>query len=364
MIYHLLMPLGEAGGIFNVIRYQTFRGIMATMTAFIVCFLIAPYFIKEMRARQYGQEIRGDGPKSHLAKQGTPTMGGTFILLGLAAGTLLWSRLDNPYVWLVLVITFGYGALGLLDDYRKIRQKSSRGVPARWKFAWQIIVAAVSVSVVFFWNRNDPALSLSTVLVFPFFKDASLDLGYAYIPFAVVVIVAWGNAVNLTDGLDGLAIGPTILAAVTFGVFAYAAGHGRVAEYLQIPFIPFAGELAVFCAATFGAGLAFLWFNTYPAQVFMGDVGSLALGGALGAIAVVTKNEIVSIIIGGVFVLETASVILQVASFKLTGKRLFKMAPIHHHFELKGWAEPKVIVRFWIISILLALAAFATLKLR
>ncbi|HVO31811.1 MAG TPA: phospho-N-acetylmuramoyl-pentapeptide-transferase [bacterium] len=357
---------------------------MGFFTAILISFLIGPYFIAWMQKKQYGEQIRTDGPQGHFSKKGTPTMGGTFILLALVVGTLCWSRLDHPYTWLVIAITVGYGAIGFADDWIKVHYKNKAGLAGRKKLFWQTLIATVALLGTYwwalpsfhpvhvaapaphFWRMGLPWFQdLSpTELHVPFFKNVRPDIGWLYLPFAVFVIVAMSNAVNLTDGLDGLAIGPTMIWAGTFGVFSYLGGNAVFAEYLKIPHVPDAGELIIFCAATIGAGMGFLWYNTYPAQVFMGDVGALALGGALGAVSVVTKNEFIGAFVGGIFVLEAVSVVTQVASFKLTGKRIFKMAPIHHHFELKGWPEPRVIVRFWIIAILLALMGLATLKLR
>ncbi len=368
MLYHLLLWLQtEAPSlkVLNVVRYQTFRAMLGFFTAIVVAFVIGPPFIRWMQKKQYGQAIRTDGPQAHLSKKGTPTMGGAFILAAILAGTLLWSRLDHPYTWLVLAITVGYGAIGFVDDWKKIQYRDPRGLSGRKKLFAQFTIAAAALIATYVWALPTFSPGMSpTELHVPFFKNFRPDLGWLYLPFAMLVIVGTSNAVNLTDGLDGLAIGPTMIEAATFGVFAYVGGNAVFADYLNIAHVPYAGELLIFCAATIGAGMGFLWFNTYPAQVFMGDVGALALGGALGAIAVVTKNELISIVIGGIFVVEALSVITQVASFKMTGKRIFKMAPIHHHFELKGWPEPKVIVRFWIISVLLALFGLATLKLR
>lgn len=305
-----------------------------------------------------GQAIRSDGPQSHLSKKGTPTMGGGLMLMAITLSTLLWADLTSAHIWIALLTTLGLGLVGYVDDYKKVVQKNPKGISAKQKMAGQIIVSLIAAGAIYYLRDTPP------VLKFPFFKDWSLDLGVMFIPFAVFVIVGASNAVNLTDGLDGLAVGPTITTAVTFALLAYCAGHLKIAEYLQIPYIAGAGELAIFLGSVGAACLGFLWYNTYPAQVFMGDVGSLSLGGALAVSAVITKNEILLAICGGIFVLEAFSVMAQVASFKMTGKRVFKMAPIHHHFELKGWAEPKVIVRFWIISILLALATLSTLKLR
>lgn len=358
MLYHLLYPLHESIGVFNVFKYITFRTFGATLTAMVLCLLLGSRYIRWLKEKQIGQAIRELGPQSHMSKKGTPTMGGGLILGCIALSTLLWADLRNHYIWVALFVMIGTGLIGWVDDYRKVVQKNSKGLSARQKLIWQTVVA-LAASIFMYWMRDTPP-----VLKFPFFKDLALDLGVFFIPFAAFVIVGTSNAVNLTDGLDGLAVGPTITTALTFAVLAYSAGNFVIAEYLQIPFVSGSGELAIFLASTGAACLGFLWFNAYPAEVFMGDVGALALGGALGVSAVITKNEFLLVICGGVFVVEALSVMLQVASFKLTGKRIFKMAPIHHHFELKGWPEPKVIVRFWIVSIMLALATLATLKLR
>ena len=345
---------------FGVVRYLTLRAIFGVLTALGISLLLGPWMIRTLNNLQIGQSVRSDGPQSHLIKSGTPTMGGALILMAIFIATLLWSDLSNRFVWVVLVVTFAFGAVGWVDDYRKVVRKDSRGLPARWKYFWQS-VAGLGAACFLYFTAASPA---ETQLIIPFFKDVALSLGPFYIVLAYFVIVGSSNAVNLTDGLDGLAIMPTVLVGGALGVFAYLVGNVQFASYLHIPFIPGVGELVVFCAALAGAGLGFLWFNTYPAQVFMGDVGALALGAALGVIAVMVRHEIVLFIMGGIFVLETVSVILQVASFKLTGKRIFRMAPIHHHFELKGWPEPRVIVRFWIITVMLVLFGLATLKLR
>lgn len=357
MLYHLLYPLHEHFSAFYVFRYITFRSIYAAITALAIALLLGPWLIERLQILQIGQSIRRDGPESHFKKEGTPTMGGTLILLAIVLPTLLWADLTNLYVWIVLFVTVGFGAVGFVDDWRKIKKRNSDGLSARQKMIWLTLIALAAAVLLYL-------AGFKTILAFPFIKSLRPDLGIVYILFVVLVIVGSGNAVNLTDGLDGLAIGPMIIASGTYLIFAYAAGNYKVADYLQITGVPGAGELCVLCSAMVGAGLGFLWFNAYPAQVFMGDVGSLSLGGALGTIAVITKQEIVLVIVGGIFVMEALSVIVQVASFKLYGKRVFRMAPIHHHFELKGWPEPKVIVRFWIISIMLALVAISTLKLR
>jgi phospho-N-acetylmuramoyl-pentapeptide-transferase len=348
----------ETYSFLNVFKYITFRTFGAAITSVILCMVIGPAYIRFLQRKQMGQAIRDDGPQSHLSKKGTPTMGGGLILLGITFPLLLWGDLTNINVWVALLTTLFFGVIGYIDDYRKVVQKNPKGLSARQKLLGQFLVA-IAAAVTLYVLRETPP-----VLKFPFFKDLSLDLGLLFIPFAAFVIVGASNAVNLTDGLDGLAVGPTITTSVTFLILAYCAGNAKIAEYLQIPYVPGSGELAVFCGVVAASCLGFLWFNTYPAQVFMGDVGSLALGAALGVVAVITKNEILLALCGGIFVLEALSVMAQVASFKMTGKRVFRMAPIHHHFELKGWAEPKVIVRFWIISILLALVTLSTLKLR
>ena len=357
MLYHLLYPLaGEFGG-FNVFRYITFRTAAATLTALFLSFLLGPRLITALARLRVGQPIREIGPDHH-AKAGTPTMGGLLILLSLLVAVLLWSELDNRPVWIVLGLTVGYAILGFADDYRKVTQRRSDGVSGRVKLFWQFLLAFAVALAIYFRPGFSAELSV------PFFKDFSPHLGILYVPFAALVIVSFSNAVNLTDGLDGLAIGPVMITAGTLLLLAYAAGNKTIAEYLAIAYVPGAGQLAIFCGALVGGGLGFLWFNTYPAQLFMGDVGSLALGGALGTIAVLVQQEILLGVVGGIFMLEMFSVMIQVASFKLTGKRVFLMAPIHHHYEKQGWAEQKIVVRFWIVSIILALVALSSLKLR
>jgi phospho-N-acetylmuramoyl-pentapeptide-transferase len=358
VLYRLLITLQESVGPLNVFRYITFRSLLGMLTALALALFLGPTIIEALRKLRVGQAIREDGPQSHLKKAGTPTMGGTLMLFSLVVSTLAWSDPANLKVWVVLGVTLGFGAVGFFDDYLKVTRRHSRGLPARLKF-WSLVVIA-TVGCAILWSRP----GFDTRLYIPFLKGLQPDLGWFYLPFAVFVVVGASNAVNLTDGLDGLAIGPIITASLTYLIFTYAAGHVRIAEYLQIPYVPGAGELAIFCAAIAGSALGFLWYNAYPAQVFMGDVGSLAMGGALGMVAIVSNFEIVLALVGGVFVMETVSVMLQVASFKARRKRIFRMAPIHHHFELKGWAEPKIIVRFWIISIILSLLALTTLKLR
>ncbi|MDX2482009.1 MAG: phospho-N-acetylmuramoyl-pentapeptide-transferase [Desulfuromusa sp.] len=358
MLYHLLYPLHTEYSVLYVFRYITFRTIYATITALLISFILGPWLIATLQRMQIGQTIRKVGPESHFVKEGTPTMGGALILLAIILPTLLWADLTNLYIWVTLLVTTGYGAVGFIDDYLKVVRKNSNGISARQKLFWQILIALIASLLLYRSGTFDTHLSL------PFFKNVNPDLGAFYILFAILVMVGSSNAVNLTDGLDGLAIGPMIIAAGTFLLLAYLVGNAKLADYLQIASIQGAGELAILCGAMVGAGLGFLWFNSYPAQVFMGDVGSLSLGGALGTIAVITKNEFVLVIVGGIFVIEALSVIVQVISFRYWGRRVFRMAPIHHHFELKGWAEPKIIVRFWIISIVLALIALSTLKLR
>jgi phospho-N-acetylmuramoyl-pentapeptide-transferase len=345
---------------FHVFQYLTLRAILGTLTAFVIALLVGPSMIKRLSQFHVGQTIRDDGPQSHLSKAGTPTMGGALILIAIALTTLLWADLTNRYVWVVLIVTMCFGAIGYVDDYRKLVKKNSKGLPARWKYFWQSVIG-LGAAIFLFMTAHLP---VETQLVVPFFKQVVLPLGAFYIVLTYFVVVGTSNAVNLTDGLDGLAIMPTVLVGGALGIFAYVTGHLAFSKYLAIPYIPGVGEVVVICGAIVGAGLGFLWFNTYPAQVFMGDVGSLGLGAALGSLAVVVRQELVLLIMGGVFVMETVSVILQVGSYKLTGKRIFRMAPLHHHFELKGWPEPRVIVRFWIITVVLVLCGLATLKLR
>lgn len=360
MLLWLAEQLQEYYRAFAVFQYLTLRAILSVMTALGISLLLGPWMIRKLNQLQIGQAVRNDGPQTHLSKSGTPTMGGTLILAAIFIATLLWADLDNHYVWTVLAVTFIFGAVGWVDDYRKVVQKNSRGLPARWKYFWQS-VGGLGAAVFLYWSASH---AVETQLFLPFLKNFALELGLFYIVFTYLVIVGSSNAVNLTDGLDGLAILPSVMVAGALGVIAYVTGHFEFAQYLHIAHVPGTGELVIFCAALCGAGLGFLWFNTYPAQVFMGDVGALALGAALGVIAVITRHEIVLFIMGGVFVMETVSVILQVGSYKLTGRRIFRMAPLHHHFELKGWPEPRVIVRFWIITVMLVLFGLATLKLR
>ncbi|HET7435143.1 MAG TPA: phospho-N-acetylmuramoyl-pentapeptide-transferase [Thermoanaerobaculia bacterium] len=362
MLYHLLFRLRDVFVGFNVFRYITFRTAFAALTALMISFILGPWLIERMRHIKLGQYIREEGPKSHQVKAGTPTMGGILINVAILIPTILWADITNPYIWIVLFVTFAYGVIGFVDDYRKLAKKQNLGLTAKEKFGAQFFVAflaALAIAYLPMLKNN-----YSTAITFPFLKDVALTLGILYIPFVMVILVGASNAVNLTDGLDGLAIGSTLIAAVTYTILTYAAGHARIADYLRIAWVPQTGELAVFCGAMVGASLGFLWFNAHPAEIFMGDVGSLALGGAIGCLAVMIKQEILLVLVGGLFVLEAMSVILQVASFKLTGRRIFKMSPLHHHFELSGWKETKVVVRFWIIAIIFAMVSLATLKLR
>ncbi|MFD2190185.1 phospho-N-acetylmuramoyl-pentapeptide-transferase [Pistricoccus aurantiacus] len=360
MLLFLAEFLAQFQSAFNAFSYQTLRIVLGALTALLLCLWLGPLVIRRLVERQIGQAVRDDGPQSHLSKAGTPTMGGAMILIAMAISTLLWADLTNHYVWLTLAVTLGFGAIGWIDDYRKVVEKNPRGLPARWKYFWQSVIGLGAALVLYFTAASPVEISL----LVPFFKEIILPLGVFFVILSYFVIVGSSNAVNLTDGLDGLAIMPTVLVAMGLAVFAYVSGNAVFADYLHIPMISGAGELAVFCGTIAGAGLGFLWFNTYPAQVFMGDVGSLALGAALGVVAVIVRQEIVLFIMGGVFVMETLSVILQVGSYKMTGRRIFRMAPLHHHFELKGWPEPRVIVRFWIITVVLVLLGLATLKIR
>ena len=361
MLYWLAQQLAGAYSGFNVFKYQTFRAILSAVSALAFSLLVGSSLIARLSRYQIGQVVRDEGPKSHLAKAGTPTMGGTLILVAVLFGTLLWANLRDRFVWTVIGVTFAFALIGFYDDYKKLVLHDSRGLIPRWKYFWQSVAGLCTAAVLYF-TAQAPA---ETTLFLPFVKTFAQPLSaVSFIAIAYLMIVGMSNAVNLTDGLDGLAIMPAVFVTAALGIFAYASGNSVYAEYLAIPAVPRAGELLIFCSALGGAGLGFLWFNAYPAQVFMGDVGALAIGAAIGVIAVSVRQELVTLVMGGVFVLETASVILQVASFKLTGRRVFRMAPIHHHFELKGWAEPKVIVRFWIISLLLVLIGLATLKLR
>ncbi len=361
MLYHLLFPLHETFGAFNVMRYITFRSAAAVVTALLLSLAFGPWFIRTLRRLSVGQNIRDVGPESHQVKAGTPTMGGLLILFAVVTTTLLWADLSNPFVWLAVLVTVGFGVVGFADDFIKVRRARNLGLSARAKF-----LGLTGVSTVAAWILLSlPApYEFAPTLAFPIFKDMVVNLGWLYVPFVVLVLTATSNTVNLTDGLDGLAIGSTLTAAATYAVFTYVAGNKVVAEYLQIPAQVGVGEVTVFCSALVGASIGFLWFNCHPAEVFMGDVGSLALGGAIGMVAVLAKQELLLVVVGGLFVLEGLSVIIQVGSFKLRGKRVFRMAPLHHHFELKGWAEPKIIVRFWILTVIFALISLSTLKLR
>ena len=361
MLLDLFQWLADYYGGFRVFGYLTLRAILAALTALSIALLVGPWMIRTLSERQIGQVVRDCGPDTHLGKTGTPTMGGALILVAIAAGTLLWANLANRFVWIVLGVTLAFGLIGFYDDYLKLVVRNPRGLAARWKYLWQS-VAGLAAAFALWMTAQGPA---ETALYLPFFKNVALPMSaFAFIVFTYFVVVGSSNAVNLADGLDGLAIMPCVMVAGALGVFAYATGNVNFAAYLQIPYVPGAGEVLIFVATIVGAGLGFLWFNTYPAQVFMGDIGALALGAALGVVAVIVRQELVLAIMGGIFVLETVSVMLQVASFRLRGKRIFRMAPIHHHYELKGWAEPKVIVRFWIISFMLVLVGLATLKLR
>ncbi|MCW9005408.1 MAG: phospho-N-acetylmuramoyl-pentapeptide-transferase [Gammaproteobacteria bacterium] len=345
---------------FNVFHYLTFRAILGTLTALMISLWVGPGMIRRLSSYKIGQNVRNDGPESHLSKSGTPTMGGSLILVAVAISTLLWSDLDNRQVWIALVVTLLFGGIGFVDDYKKLTGGSSKGLSAKAKYFWQTVFG-LGAAVYMYKTAQQP---IETTLIVPFFKDVMIPLGVGFVVLAYLVIVGSSNSVNLTDGLDGLAILPTVMVAGALGVFAYVTGHINFAAYLSIPYVAGVGELSIFCGTLVGAGLGFLWFNTYPAQVFMGDVGALALGAALGVVAILVRQELVLLIMGGVFVMETVSVILQVASFKLTGRRIFRMAPLHHHFELKGWPEPRVIVRFWIITVVLVLIGLASLKIR
>jgi phospho-N-acetylmuramoyl-pentapeptide-transferase len=358
MLYHLLFPLSDAFAPFNVFRYITFRAAGAAVTALLLSLLLGPWLIRSLRQYQLGQVIREEGPQSHQGKAGTPTMGGLLILVSFLIPTLLWARLTNTYVWVAVGVTFTFGLIGFLDDFLKIRRRHNRGLTVRAKMGLQVLAGAATGALLLLLP------GFESTLAFPFFKELVLPLGLLYIPFAVLVLVGTSNAVNLTDGLDGLAIGSTMIAAATYIVFTYLAGNVVLGGYLQVPLIPGVGEVTIFLGALVGACLGFLWFNCHPAEIFMGDVGSLSLGAAIGVVALLAKQELLLVLVGGLFVLEAVSVILQVGSYKLTGRRIFKMAPLHHHFELAGWAESKVIVRFWILSILFALLSLSTLKLR
>jgi len=361
MLYHLLYPLSEQFGAFNVFRYITFRTAGAIATAILLSIVCGPWFIRTLRRLSVGQNIREVGPQSHLVKAGTPTMGGLLILFALFVSTLLWANLANPFVWIAVGVTAAFGGVGFIDDFVKVRKRRNLGLTARGKMVLLTLVSAVAAMILL---DLPPEMGFEPTLTFPFFKNLVLDMGWLYVPFVALVLVGSSNAVNLTDGLDGLAIGSTLVASATYAIFTYVAGHQLVAAYLQVTSLPGVGEVTIFCGALVGASLGFLWFNCHPAEVFMGDVGSLALGGAIGIVAVLSKQELVLVLVGGLFVMEALSVAIQVISYKLTGKRVFRMAPIHHHFELHGWAEPRIIVRFWILAILFALLGLSTLKLR
>jgi len=361
MLYNLLFPLADQFQLFNLLQYITFRTGAAVMTALVICFWIGPGMIDWLRTKQgRGQPIRADGPKTHLSKQGTPTMGGLMILLSVIVSTLLWADLSNPFVWQALLVLAGFGAIGFADDFLKLTRRSSDGLAGRLKIFFQLLIGTAAVIGI----MSTMPMEVSTGVALPFFKNLVIDIAWFFVPFALVVLIGSSNAVNLTDGLDGLAIVPVAIASASFGIIAYLVGNAVYSQYLGITFVPGAGEMAILCGALIGGAMGFLWFNAPPAAVFMGDTGSLALGGVLGAISIITKHELVLIIIGGLFVLEAVSVIVQVASFKLTGKRVFRMAPIHHHFEKKGWSESTVVVRFWIIAVVLAMIGLSTLKLR
>ncbi len=361
MLYHLLYPLHEQFGVLNVFQYITFRTAGATATAILLSILLGPWFIRTLRRLSVGQNIREVGPQSHLVKAGTPTMGGLLILFALFASTLLWANLKNPFVWLAVAVTAAFGGIGFVDDFVKVRKRRNLGLTARGKLLLLTLVSAAAAVIL----MELPAdMGFEPTLTFPFFKNLVIQLGWFYVPFVALVLVGSSNAVNLTDGLDGLAIGSTLVAAATYAIFTYVAGHQVVAAYLQVAALPGVGEVTIFCGALVGASLGFLWFNCHPAEVFMGDVGSLALGGAIGIVAVLAKQELVLVLVGGLFVMEALSVMIQVGSYQLTGKRVFRMAPLHHHFELHGWAEPKIIVRFWLLAIFFALVGLSTLKLR
>lgn len=362
MLYNWLYPMADQFALFNVFKYITFRSGAAVLTSLLISFLIGPACIRWLKSKQgEGQPIRDDGPESHLlTKKGTPTMGGIMILFSVGVSTLLWADITNQYIWILLLVTFGYGGIGAADDYLKLTKRNAKGLSGKAKLALQFMIAAIAVA----WAQSISPLGYESHLTVPFFKNVLFDLGIFFIPFAMLVIVGASNAVNLTDGLDGLAIGPIMIASACFALIAYLVGNEVFSTYLQLHYIKGSGELAVFCSALVGAGLGFLWFNAPPAQVFMGDTGSLSFGGAIGIISVIVKHELVLAIIGGLFVMEAVSVMLQVASFKMTGKRIFLMAPIHHHYEKKGWSEPTIVIRFWIIAIIFALVGLSTLKLR
>ena len=360
MLLYLTEILQTLHSGFYVFQYLTLRAVLGVLTAMVISLLVGPFVIRRLSVYKIGQAVRDDGPESHQLKAGTPTMGGALILVSVAIATLLWADLDSRQIWVALAVTMTFGAIGGVDDYKKLTLGSAKGMSPLTKFFWQALFAALAAIYLY----QSAVYPTETSLIVPFFKNISWSMGVLFVPFVFLVIVGASNAVNLTDGLDGLAILPTVMVAGALGIFAYATGHIHFANYLGIPYVPGVGELVVFCGTLVGAGLGFLWFNTYPAQVFMGDVGALALGAALGVIAVLVRQELVLVIMGGVFVMETVSVIMQVLSFKLTGRRIFRMAPLHHHFELKGWPEPRVIVRFWIITVILVLVGLATLKIR
>lgn len=360
MLHEIFLALADYNSGFTAFEFITMRSIMAALTSLVISFVFGPMVIRRLSQLKMGQPIRDDGPQTHLVKAGTPTMGGALILLAISLTTLLWSDLRNPYVWIVLLVTLGFGLIGGIDDYLKLKHRNSKGLSGKIRLVMQTLISVLA-ALVLMRIAGEP---VETALLIPVFKNIEIALGLFFIPWVVLVIVGSGNAVNLTDGLDGLAIMPTVMVAAAFAAIVYFTGHAKFADYLSIPYIDGVGETAIFCASIVGAGLGFLWFNTYPAQVFMGDIGALALGAALGIVAVISRQELVLVIMGGVFVMETVSVILQVVSFKLTGRRIFRMAPIHHHFELKGWPEPRVIVRFWIITVILVLIGLATLKVR
>ncbi len=360
MLFYLAEYLTQFDSGFNVFRYLTLRAILGVLTALVISFMVGPVMIRRLSVHQIGQSVRDDGPESHFSKAGTPTMGGALLLVAISISTLLWSDLGNRYVWVVLIVTLLFGLIGLVDDYKKLILRDSRGLSATAKYSWQSLFG-LGVAILLYVTATSPA---ETQLLIPYLKEVSIDMGPWFVVLSYFVIVGSSNAVNLTDGLDGLAIMPTVLVGGAMGIFAYVSGHVDFANYLKIPYMPGVGEVVVFCGSIVGAGLGFLWFNAYPAQVFMGDVGALALGAALGVLAVVVRQELVLLVMGGVFVMETVSVMLQVTSYKLTGRRIFRMAPLHHHFELKGWPEPRVIVRFWIITVILVLIGLASLKIR
>ncbi len=360
MLFYLAEYLTQFDSGFNVFRYLTLRAILGVLTALVISFMVGPVMIRRLSVHQIGQSVRDDGPESHFSKAGTPTMGGALLLVAISVSTLLWSDLGNRYVWIVLIVTLLFGLIGLVDDYKKLVLRDSRGLSPTAKYSWQSLFG-LGIAILLYATASTPA---ETQLLIPYLKEVSVDIGPWFVVLSYFVIVGSSNAVNLTDGLDGLAIMPTVLVGGAMGIFAYVTGHVDFANYLKIPYMPGVGEVVVFCGSIVGAGLGFLWFNAYPAQVFMGDVGALALGAALGVLAVVVRQELVLLVMGGVFVMETVSVMLQVTSYKLTGRRLFRMAPLHHHFELKGWPEPRVIVRFWIITVILVLIGLASLKIR